>query len=71
MKRACLLLFTLVIAGCTAVGDFCREHADCPGDLICSAQGGKRGVCTYPGGLTDTPPSDSSADASVDDASRE
>jgi hypothetical protein len=49
MRRWLLLLLLFLVAGCTAVGDFCHDDSDCPGLLRCSArEGDERGICTYP-----------------------
>ena len=72
----------LLAAGCSGVGDFCHSDDDCVRGLRCTAAGGSRGVCTYPGGtpdqalgvdqkqpdegVGDTTPVDSSPDRSAD-----
>ncbi len=43
----------LVAGGCSSVGDFCHSDDDCGSGLRCTANGGSRGVCTYPGGTPD------------------
>ena len=35
------------------MGDFCHSDDDCGSGLLCTATGGSRGVCTYPGGTPD------------------
>ncbi len=44
---------TLLATGCASVGDFCHSDDDCGSGLRCTATGGARGVCTYPGGTPD------------------